>query len=74
VIIVSLSFFPRFHTFEVWGRVQGHQVIVLINGGEIHNFIDSSLVTRRGIPTIYLERFDVVIIGVCSVSWKKKVL
>jgi hypothetical protein len=36
---------------------------VLIDGGSTHNFIDSTLVVRRGIPTIDFEGFDVVVDG-----------
>lgn len=49
--IVVLLGAPRFQTFRVKGVLQGHRVMILIDGGETRNFIDSALVARRGIPT-----------------------
>jgi hypothetical protein len=74
VTIATLSVVPRFHTFRVCGVLQGQRVTVLIDGGETHNFIDSTLVTRRGIPTVDLERFDVVVAGGCSMPCTQKIL
>jgi hypothetical protein len=36
---------------------------VLIDGGETHKFIDSTLVVERDIPTVDFEGFDVVVVG-----------
>jgi hypothetical protein len=49
--IATLSGVPRFHTFRVHGVLQGQCVTVLIDGGETHNFIDATLVAKRGIHT-----------------------
>jgi hypothetical protein len=73
VTIATLSGVPRFHTFRVCGVLQGQRVTVLIDGGETHNFIDSALVARRGIPTIDFERFDVVVTGGRSMSCTQKI-
>jgi hypothetical protein len=74
VTISTLSGVPRFHTFRVRGVLQGQRVTVLIDGGATHNFIDLALVTRRGIPTIDFERFDVVVVGGCSMPCTQKIL
>lgn len=60
-IIASLSGIPRFHTFRMRGGVQGHRVTVLVDGGAPHNFIDASLVERKGITTEAFEGFSVII-------------
>ena len=41
--------------------MQGKRVIMLIDGGATHNFIDATLVTRRQIPTKEFEGFEVVV-------------
>jgi len=43
--IASLSGIPRFHTFRMRGVIQGQRVIVLVDGGASHNFIDATLVS-----------------------------
>jgi hypothetical protein len=45
------------------GVIQGNKVSVLIDGGASHNFIDSSLLQRRHIPTIEFEGFCVEVAG-----------
>jgi hypothetical protein len=62
-IIASLFGIPRFHTFRMRGGVQGHRVTVLVDGGASHNFIDASLVERKGIATEAFEGFSVIIPG-----------
>jgi hypothetical protein len=61
--ITTLPSVPRFHTFNIHGVVQGNCVIVLIDGGATHNFIDSTLVGGRSIPKIDFEEFDEVVAG-----------
>jgi hypothetical protein len=61
--IASLSGIPRFHTFRMRGGVQGQRVTVLVDGGASHNFIDASLVERKGITTEAFEGFSVIILG-----------
>jgi hypothetical protein len=60
-VIASLSDIPRFHTFRMRGGVQGHRVIVLVDGGASHNFIDSSLVEQKSIVAESFGGFSVVI-------------
>jgi hypothetical protein len=45
------------------GVVQCQRVTILIDGGATHNFIDSSWVAKRGIPTMDFEGLDVVVAG-----------
>ena len=52
VTLASISEVPKFNTFRMRGVLQGKKVSVLIDGGDSHNFIDSSLLQRRHIPTI----------------------
>jgi hypothetical protein len=74
VTIVTLSGVPTFHTFRVSEVLQGQRVTVLIDGEATQNFIDSNLMTRRGIPTVDFERFDVVVVGECSMPCTQKIL
>lgn len=46
---------------------------MLIDGGATYNFIDSTLVTRRGIPTEDFEGFSVVVAGGCTMPCIKRV-
>jgi hypothetical protein len=38
-------------------------VLVLIDGGASHNFIDAALLKRRHIPTVEFEGFKVEVVG-----------
>jgi hypothetical protein len=73
VTIAALLVVPIFHIFRFEGECRDI-VTILIHGGATHNFIDSTLVTGRGIPTIDLERFDVVVVGGSSMPCMRKVL
>jgi hypothetical protein len=44
------------------GVLQGKKVSVLIDGGASHNFIDSTLLQRRHIPTVEFEGFKVEVV------------
>jgi hypothetical protein len=45
------------------GMLQGQKVSVLIDGGASHNFINSTLLQRRHIPTMEFEGFRVEVVG-----------
>jgi hypothetical protein len=45
------------------GVLQGQKVLVLIDVGTSHNFIDSALLKRRHIPTIEFKGFHVEVAG-----------
>jgi hypothetical protein len=45
------------------GVLQGQKVSILIYGGASHNFIDSTLVKIRHIPTVEFDGFHVEIVG-----------
>jgi hypothetical protein len=62
-ILASISGVPKFNAFRMRGVFQGHKVSVLIDGGASHNFIDSTLLRRRHIPTMEFEGFKVEVAG-----------
>lgn len=55
--ITTLSGKPRFNSFKLRGVLQGQQLIVLVDSGATHNFIDSTLIAKRGIQTEDFEGF-----------------
>jgi hypothetical protein len=59
----SISEVPKFNTFRMREVFQGHKVLVLIDGGASHNFIDSTLLRRRHIPKVEFEGFKVEVAG-----------
>jgi predicted aspartyl protease len=61
--ITSLPSILNFHTFRIKGGVQGQQFVILIDSGAIHNFIDSGLVRKLGLPTINIGYFTVLVTG-----------
>jgi hypothetical protein len=61
--LASICGVPKYNTFRMRGVLQGHKVSVLIDGGASHNFIDSSLLKRRHIPTVEFEGFKVEVAG-----------
>jgi hypothetical protein len=58
-IIATLSGVPRYNTLLLKGLVQGQRMTSLVDGGATHNFIDASLVARRGLCTKEFEGFHV---------------
>jgi hypothetical protein len=63
VTLASISGVPKFNTFRMRGVLQGKKISVLIDGGDSHNFMDSSLLQRRHIPTTEFEGFHVEVAG-----------
>jgi hypothetical protein len=59
----SISGVPKYNTFRMRGVLQGKNVLVLIDGGASHNFIDSTLLHRRHIPIVDFEGFKVEVAG-----------
>jgi hypothetical protein len=41
--LASISGVPKYNTFRMRGVLKGKKVLVLIDGGASHNFIDSTL-------------------------------
>jgi hypothetical protein len=62
-MLASISEVPKFNTFRMRGVLQGQRVLVLIDGGASHNFIDAALLKRRHIPTVEFEGFKVEVAG-----------
>jgi hypothetical protein len=61
--LASISGVPKYNTFWMRGVLQGQKVSDLIDGGASHNFIDSTLLKRRHIPTVEFEGFKVEVAG-----------
>jgi hypothetical protein len=59
--ITTLSRVPRYNTLKLKGLVQGQHMTTLVDGGATHNFIDTSLVARRGLRTEEFEGFHVAV-------------
>ena len=53
----------RFHTLRMQGVLQRQKIIVLVDVGATHNFIDSALLERTKVPTDPFEGFTMVIPG-----------
>ncbi|KAJ8751836.1 hypothetical protein K2173_026032 [Erythroxylum novogranatense] len=52
---------PNPQTIRVKGKLKGKEVIVLIDGGSTHNFIEQGIVTKLGLPIDTNRRFQVMI-------------
>ena len=52
---------PQYLTLRVQGSIQDQRVLVLIDSGATHNFIDAQLVQRRAIPIDGFEGFLVFV-------------
>jgi hypothetical protein len=61
--LASINGVPKYNTFQMRRVLQGQKVLVLIDGGASHNFIDSTLLKRRHIPTVEFEGFKVEVAG-----------
>ncbi|KAL5775655.1 hypothetical protein ACOSP7_013212 [Xanthoceras sorbifolium] len=48
-------------TFRVIRKIGNRELIVLIDGGSTHNFIDQSIVTRFGLPIVHDKVFQVTV-------------
>jgi hypothetical protein len=70
-MLASISGVPKFNTFRMRGVLQRHRVLVLIDGGSSHNFIDATLLKRRHIPTIEFEGFKVEVAGGSTMPYNR---
>jgi hypothetical protein len=59
--IATLLGVPRYNTLRLKGLIQGQRMTTLVDGGATHNFIDASLVDRRGLSTEEFEGFHVAV-------------
>jgi hypothetical protein len=66
--IATLSGVPRYNTLRLKGLVQGQRMTALVDGGATHNFIDASLVARRGLRTEEFEGFHVAVVDGYTMS------
>jgi hypothetical protein len=60
--IATLSGVPRYDTIRLKGLIQGQWITTLVDGGATHNFVDASLVARRGLQTEEFEGFTIVVV------------
>ena len=60
-------------TLRVRGSILDQRVLVLIDSGATHNFIDAQLVQRRAIPTDDFEGFSVLVPGARTMQCMKYV-
>jgi hypothetical protein len=70
----SINGVPKYNTFRMRGVLQGHKVLVLIDGGASHNFIDLALLKRRHIPIVKFEGFKVEVAGGSTMPCDKYIL
>eukprot|EP00253_Pinus_taeda_P001460 PITA_01460 len=61
--LVALRGVPKYLTLRVWGTVRGQRVLVLVDNGATHNFIDAQMVEWRGIPSESFDGFSVLVPG-----------
>jgi hypothetical protein len=66
--IATLSGIPRYKTLRLKDLVEGQCMIALVDGGATHNFIDASLVARRGLRTEEFEGFHVAVADVYTMT------
>jgi hypothetical protein len=59
--IATLSGVPRYNTLGLKDLVQGQRMTALVDGGATHNFIDASLVARRGLRTKEFKGFHLAV-------------
>jgi hypothetical protein len=72
--LASINGVPKYNTFRMREVLQGQKVLVLIDGGASHNFIDSTLLKRRHIPTVEFEGFKVEVAGGSTMPCDRYVL
>lgn len=72
-VIASMTGTPHYNIFRVRGVLNGQRVIVMLDSGSTHNFIDAALVERHGLQTEKHEGFDVRVAGGTNLSSTHKV-
>jgi hypothetical protein len=60
--ISTLSGLPRYNTLRIKGLIQEQCMTTLVDSGATHNFIDVSLVARRGLRMEEFEGFHVAVV------------
>jgi hypothetical protein len=59
--IATLSGVPRYNTLKLKGLIHGQCMTTLVDGGATHNFINASLVAKRGLRIEVFEGFHVAV-------------
>lgn len=57
--LATLNSAPQFFTIKVLGKVLNEDVVVLIDGGATHNFVNESFVQKKNIKTTNFAGFNV---------------
>lgn len=60
-VLASLCEVPKFLTLRIPGTIHGQRVLVLVDSGATHNFIDAQLAQRRGITTIEFKGYSILV-------------
>ena len=60
---ITLARSPRWTIFFVWGTLQGQSITMIFDSGATLNFINSSLVKQRNLPTKVHIGFQVNVAG-----------
>lgn len=64
---------PQHHPFRVRVVLKGQKVILLIYSGATHNFINESLVRRRGVHAKELQGFDATMVDGNTIPCTRRV-
>ncbi|XP_059068636.1 uncharacterized protein LOC131859112 [Cryptomeria japonica] len=64
---------PHYNIFRIRGVLNGQRVVVMLDSGSTNNFIDATLVEKRGLQTEKHEGFDVKVAGGTNLSSTHKV-
>jgi hypothetical protein len=59
--IATLFRVPWYNTLKLKDLVHGQHMTTLVDGGATHNFIDASLVARRGLHTKEFDGFHMAV-------------
>lgn len=59
ITLYALVGTPTSGTIRLKGKINGHWVIILIDTGSTHNFVDSSVIPILQLPVTSTERFEV---------------
>ena len=71
--LATLRGVPKYLTLRVRGTILGQRVLVLVDSGATHSFIDTQLVQRRGIHIADFEGFSVLVLGARTMQCAKYV-
>ncbi|KAF5454428.1 hypothetical protein F2P56_024094 [Juglans regia] len=59
ISLAAIAGTPTMRTMRLVGRIKGEQVVILLDSGSSHNFIDTSLASKLQLPVDYLVNLKV---------------